>query len=637
MSVNKFGDPVWEWRPQLPDDSQAGIGDVLAVTRFGIEWVVPPDGLPDLTNAKPGEVLGINPNGDLEWVSRMGTTYRGSAVGQGPPGGTNFEAGDLFINTSSDHASWIWSGTAWEQLSTPDTMPAHPSSEAGKVLRVTSTGTLEWATVTAGGSSSFKAPVANAAALPPTGNAAGDVRITLDDGHMHVWDGGSWTNIGPSSGSGVPAASVTNNGQALLVVGGVPTWAQLPNELPAALGTAGQVLTVNTGATGVQWDDVPGYDDTAVRGLITANAADITTATGERSALAARVTKNETDIAAIPAPYNPAPLTARVTAAEAAITAEQTARANADTSIDARVTKNAADIAALPAPFDPTALTGRVTAAEGAITAEQTARSNADSALAARVTQNETDIAAIPAPYNDATLVARVAAEEAARAAADTALDTRVTAAETAAATEATTRANADTALDTRVTALEANPPGTGGGTFDPTALQTQITKNANDIAALPAPFNPAPLTARVTAAESAVAAATAAAAKNAADIAALPAPFDPTTLTARVTATESATATNTAAIAALPAPYDPTALAARVTAAEGAISTEATDRAAAVSAEETARANADTALDTRVTALENAPSTGGHWSGSRVAYDAIANKDANTVYFITS
>ena len=37
--------------------------------------------------------------------------------------------------------------------------------------------------------SELKAPVANAAALPPqgSGNNNGDIRIALDNGHMHIW------------------------------------------------------------------------------------------------------------------------------------------------------------------------------------------------------------------------------------------------------------------------------------------------------------------------------------------------------------------------------------------------------------------------------------------------------------------
>ncbi len=36
--------------------------------------------------------------------------------------------------------------------------------------------------------------------LPTTGNTAGDLRITLDDLHGHVWDGTQWVDIGPIQG-----------------------------------------------------------------------------------------------------------------------------------------------------------------------------------------------------------------------------------------------------------------------------------------------------------------------------------------------------------------------------------------------------------------------------------------------------
>ena len=41
-----------------------------------------------------------------------------------------------------------------------------------------------------------KDAVANAAALPTTGNVAGDVRMTTDTQEFHVWGGSSWTNAG---------------------------------------------------------------------------------------------------------------------------------------------------------------------------------------------------------------------------------------------------------------------------------------------------------------------------------------------------------------------------------------------------------------------------------------------------------
>jgi hypothetical protein len=38
----------------------------------------------------------------------------------------------------------------------------------------------------------FKAAVANAAALPLIGNTLYDVRLTNDNGHLYIWDGLVW-------------------------------------------------------------------------------------------------------------------------------------------------------------------------------------------------------------------------------------------------------------------------------------------------------------------------------------------------------------------------------------------------------------------------------------------------------------
>ena len=55
----------------------------------------------------------------------------------------------------------------------------------------------------------------------------------------------------------VPPVESTDNGKVLTASygegGGSFEWADAPSELPAQLGTAGQVLTVNSGATGVEW------------------------------------------------------------------------------------------------------------------------------------------------------------------------------------------------------------------------------------------------------------------------------------------------------------------------------------------------------------------------------------------------
>ena len=73
---------------------------------------------------------------------------------------------------------------------------------------------------------------------------------------------GSFEWATPSGGSDIPEYTTSDDGKVLGVVvdssGESPVasldWVDQPaNELPAQLGTAGQVLTVNSGATGVEW------------------------------------------------------------------------------------------------------------------------------------------------------------------------------------------------------------------------------------------------------------------------------------------------------------------------------------------------------------------------------------------------
>ena len=52
----------------------------------------------------------------------------------------------------------------------------------------------------------------------------------------------------------VPTPAAGDSGKVLTAgADGTGSWADAPKELPASLGTAGQVLTVNAGATGVEW------------------------------------------------------------------------------------------------------------------------------------------------------------------------------------------------------------------------------------------------------------------------------------------------------------------------------------------------------------------------------------------------
>ena len=102
------------------------------------------------------------------------------------------------------------------------------------------------------------------------------------------------------------------------------------------------------------------------------------------------------------------------------LTAEATARGNADT-----------------------ALSGRIDDVSSAVSAEVTARTNADTLLSGRLTVVENGLSA----------------EVTARTNADTALGNRLTTVENGLSAEVTARENADTALGNRVTAIEAVIP----------------------------------------------------------------------------------------------------------------------------------------------------------------------------------
>lgn len=57
----------------------------------------------------------------------------------------------------------------------------------------------------------------------------------------------------------VPTPAAGDSGKVLTAgADGTGSWADVPKELPASLGTAGQVLTVNAGATGVEWATTSG-------------------------------------------------------------------------------------------------------------------------------------------------------------------------------------------------------------------------------------------------------------------------------------------------------------------------------------------------------------------------------------------
>ena len=96
------------------------------------------------------------------------------------------------------------------------------------------------------GYGSWKAPVANAAALPTNGNQPGDVRVTLDNGNLYEWTGTSWQLVANSS---VTVSSINGITGTILLTGG--TGINVTN--------LGQTITVsNTGVTSVALADNTG-------------------------------------------------------------------------------------------------------------------------------------------------------------------------------------------------------------------------------------------------------------------------------------------------------------------------------------------------------------------------------------------
>lgn len=74
--------------------------------------------------------------------------------------------------------------TAWNPQ--PGSPPVLPTSVAGAQQIDPDTELLDFP---------WKRPVATASALPTIGSTTGDARVTLDDLHIHLWDGAAWQDL----------------------------------------------------------------------------------------------------------------------------------------------------------------------------------------------------------------------------------------------------------------------------------------------------------------------------------------------------------------------------------------------------------------------------------------------------------
>jgi len=143
----------------------------------------------------------------------------------------------------------------------PAEIPAHSAATNGKVLAVDTTGALAWVTPAAP-VTELKPPVASAAALPAAGNTDGDIRITLDDGHMHIWNDNpaGWVNIGPAAASASMTATVVGKASGTAAIGSDPQGAHAdhvhPSDLPIVAAAAPAVTGLRQGT--MWWDSGTG-------------------------------------------------------------------------------------------------------------------------------------------------------------------------------------------------------------------------------------------------------------------------------------------------------------------------------------------------------------------------------------------
>lgn len=138
-----------------------------------------------------------------------------------PTAGNN--PGDTRLTEDNGHLHF-WNGTAW--------------TDAGQIRGP------QGDTGGDGTSITLLPAVANAAALPASGNNVGDTRMTEDDGHLHSWNGTAWTDVGQIQGP--PGAT----GAGATIGGSVATVADLP-----ATGTVGVYQIVQADGNLYGWSD----------------------------------------------------------------------------------------------------------------------------------------------------------------------------------------------------------------------------------------------------------------------------------------------------------------------------------------------------------------------------------------------
>jgi len=151
---------------------------------------------------------------------------RGFAQAEGDPGGTGpagaagtdgtaLRSGSGAPAPSDGVNGDFWLQTTGTVLWGPKADGAWPGSGVSLIGATGATGP----TGDAGAGLTFLASVANAAALPTESNTLDDGRQTVDDGHMHRWDGAAWIDLGQWRGDDGAAGATGAAGLGLPIAG----------------------------------------------------------------------------------------------------------------------------------------------------------------------------------------------------------------------------------------------------------------------------------------------------------------------------------------------------------------------------------------------------------------------------------
>ena len=259
LTLDASRTPAWEAPiTELPAHAAADAHKHLEVDAAGtgVAWVDPLA----LGTAAPADLGAAAATGTATTASRSDHVHKAplaTTAPSDPAAAAAVGAGTLAARADHQHKAEL---------------PAHVAADANKVLTVDASGTtVSWKPTT--DVTELKSAVANEAALPTTGNTAGDIRVTLDDGNMHVWiaatHGGNpvaahWDKIGPAAAGGA-TVTTTVAGKDLAAAAAVGTSQDAARadhvhkqELPAhVLADASKHLAVDAAGTGVEWVTPP--------------------------------------------------------------------------------------------------------------------------------------------------------------------------------------------------------------------------------------------------------------------------------------------------------------------------------------------------------------------------------------------